>query len=183
MKTLEQYGLDQGIHYSKMEDWMKNLSEYERQAIDFLLNTETEFKAVMTGHGKYFDDDKETRDIYEITLTRKDKKPFIFRFGQSIVNSGTISKPYKLTRKAELEGKMILRDRDFESKRKSPSAYDVLASIQKYEIGTFENFCDDFGYDIDSRAAEKTYFAVQKEYAEVCRLWNEKEREALQEIQ
>lgn len=35
------------------------------------------------------------------------------------------------------------------------SVYDVLACLQKYDCGTFVEFAHEFGYDTDSREAEK----------------------------
>lgn len=65
---------------------------------------------------------------------------------------------------------------------KTPDLYDVLACLQKYEVGTFEDFCDNFGYDSDSRTAEKTYKAVLKEWKAMERLFNNEELELLQLI-
>ena len=128
-------------------------SRYELQADKFLKDTKTSFKVKYFNHAIYFDGDKENRDIYKITL-RNGNGSYTFKFGQSIANQG-----------------------------QEPTAYDVLACLTKYDVGSFEDFCSEFGYDTDSRTAEKTYFAVVKEYNEVKRLWNEKEIEALQEIQ
>lgn len=54
-----------------------------------------------------------------------------------------------------------------------PSSYDLLACLTKYDPGTFEDFCGDFGYDIDSKKAEKTYRAVVKEYERLCRVFGD----------
>ena len=129
------------------------MSEYEKQALKFLKDTETTFKAEYQRHDLYFEDDKEERDIYKITLTRGNRS-FDFNFGQSIANTGT-----------------------------EPTSYDVLACLTKYDVGTLEDFCSEFGYDEDSRKAEKIYKAVLKEWAMVQTLWNEAEVEKLQEIQ
>lgn len=56
---------------------------------------------------------------------------------------------------------------------KKPSIYDVLACVTKYDPGTFEEFCDEFGYDEDSRKAERIWKAVKKEYKNVCRLFGD----------
>lgn len=64
----------------------------------------------------------------------------------------------------------------------SPSLYDVLACLTKYDPGTFENFCSDFGYDSDSISALKTYKAVCKEWQKVDLLFGDVIDE-LQEIQ
>lgn len=141
---------------------------YDKLAEDFLKKTGTDFKAVRVGFGKYFPDDTESRDIYEITLIRKGKKPFIFSFGQSLRNSGTIDKNYETSKEFDRSGRMIpTSERDFERKRKAPSAYDVLASLTKCNPGSFDNFCSDFGYDIHSIQAKKIYLDVQKEFSEV----------------
>lgn len=64
-----------------------------------------------------------------------------------------------------------------------PTLYDVLTCLQKYDVGTFEDFCSDYGYDTDSRTAFKTYKAVVKEFQAMERLFNSEELEVLQMIQ
>ncbi len=128
-------------------------NKYNVQAQEFLNKTNVKFSVSYIGYGFYFDDDKEERDIYRITLKRANRS-YSFKFGQSIANQG-----------------------------QEPTEYDVLACITKYEPGTFENFCSEFGYITDSRKALKTYNAVCREYKGVCRIWNQAEREALAEIQ
>lgn len=65
----------------------------------------------------------------------------------------------------------------------SPSLYDVLTCLQKYEVGSFEDFCSEFGYDTDSRNALKTYKAVLKEYKGMSNLFSNDELEILSLIQ
>lgn len=156
--------------------------DYQKQAEDFLKKTKTTFKAVYSAHGKYFEDDKESRDIYEITLTREGKKPFIFSFGQSIAKSGTIDKSYEHSREFIRSGRFLAKKpSDFARRREAPTSYDVLACLTKYDVGDFENFCSEFGYDSDSRKAEKIYIACQKEWSEVKRVFGDV-LEQLQEI-
>jgi hypothetical protein len=119
------------------------MSEYTEQATKFLTDTKTRFSVKFVKYGKHFSDDKESRDIYRFTFTRNGKR-FSGNFGQSINKSGT---------------------------GEAPSAYDVLSCLTKYEPGTFSNFCGDFGYNEDSRTAERVYKAVVKEWASVSRLW------------
>lgn len=111
-----------------------------------------EFKAEFLENGLHFQGDKDKRDIYNITLKRGQRK-YTFKFGQSIAKNSN-----------------------------EPTLYDVLACLQKYEVGTFENFCDEFGYDLDSISAKKTYKAVSKEYNKMCSLFNNDELELLQLI-
>lgn len=64
-----------------------------------------------------------------------------------------------------------------------PNEYNVLACLEKYDVGTFEDFCSEFGYDEDSRTAERIYIAVIKEYKDLTRIFTEKQMEELSEIQ
>lgn len=130
-------------------------NEYDQQAIKFLNAHACTLTGKHLKRGKYFSDDEQERDIYEIHLKRGSKE-YIFTFGQSLANT---------------------------KKGVAPSAYDVLACLTKYEPGTFEDFCSEFGYDTDSKRAEKTYNAVRDEYLNVSRLFNEDEMEMLREIQ
>ncbi len=131
-----------------------------KQANDFLEKTGTSFKAVYLGTFPYFDGDKKARDVYQITLTRKNKS-YSFRFGQSIANSRLIN---------------INKSHYY-----PPTASDVLTCLQKYDIRAFSDFCNDFGYDTDSRKAEKIYFDVKEEYKNVNLLFSDV-MEELQEI-
>ena len=155
-----------------------------------------EFKAEFVENGLYFQGDKETRDIYNITLKRGQRK-YSFKFGQSIANSGFYAKQGRCITQIDrkyLESKTLY----FEIRNLSkipfnpncdtivrpiaPTLYNVLACLQKYEVGTFEDFCSDFGCDNDSRTAKKTYKAVVKEYDKMCSLFSNDELEVLQHI-
>ena len=52
-----------------------------------------------------------------------------------------------------------------------PSKYDVLACITKSDPGSFEEFCGEYGYDTDSRKAERTWKAVVREWKAVSRVF------------
>jgi len=56
---------------------------------------------------------------------------------------------------------------------------DVLACCQLYDVGSFENFCADFGYDTDSRQAEQTYRAVCEQYRNFSRMFSGEELQKL----
>lgn len=161
------------------------MNEYEKQAADFLAETNTTFKAEYKRTGLYFPKDKDPRDIYEITLTRGTRS-WSFEFGQSIADSGFYVQigrsKYPLERKY-LDKTSYRSDLDKIHYPKPPTAYDVLACLTKYDVGTFENFCSEFGYDEDSRTAEKIYKAVYEEWLNVQKMWSDTEIEKLQEIQ
>ncbi len=131
------------------------MDEYNKQAEKFLKETGTEFKVKFVKNGLYFDDDTEPRDIYLITLNRGYRE-FSFKFGQSINNN---------------------------EKQIKPTAYDFLSCVEKYGYINFEDFCNEFVYDKDSRKAEKTFKAVQEEFNKIRMLFNDLEIEKLQEIQ
>ena len=54
-----------------------------------------------------------------------------------------------------------------------PTAYAILACLTKYDPGTFEDFCSDYGYDEDSRKAERIYKAVCNEWLHVERVFGD----------
>jgi hypothetical protein len=148
-----------------MEGWTMN--DYQKQANDFMAKTGTKFNAELIGHDKYFDDDKYSRDIYKITLERNGKK-YSFHFGQSVANSKGPEYEKKLN-----NAQGFMEQVKIKKQVKAPSAYDVLSCVTKNDPGTFDDFCSDFGYDTDSRTAEKIYFDVQKEWKEINKMFND----------
>lgn len=136
-------------------------SSYAIQADEFMEKTKTTMTAVYSGHGKYFLDDKDERDIYTITLSRPNKKPYTFTFGQSIINS-----------RPGTHEKISYADRQKRCPKK-PEAYDILSCLEKYELGTHEDFCADQGYDTDSRKGLELYLSVQKEQKAVYQLFSD----------
>lgn len=157
------------------------------------------FKVEFLKNDYYFAGDKDKRDIYTITLKRGTRK-YTFKFGQSINKSGFYAQygrqKYHLPMEKINEPDGLLKlyvkrtiQYDFGNVKNdkivrpiAPTLYDVLACLQKYDVGSFENFCGDFGYDLDSRSAKKTYKAVVKEYDKMCTLFSNDELEVLQLI-
>lgn len=68
-----------------------------------------------------------------------------------------------------------------------PTEYDILTCLQKYDVGSFEDFVSEFGYEVDDfhdrQRAKNIYYAVCDEYAKVCRCFTEEQIEAMWEIQ
>ena len=173
----------------------EEISEYNKLAESFLKDTNTTMETKFLGNMKHFTDDIESRDVYEITFKRGNRE-FKVRFGQSLVCSGKyivfsrggkrVYNDLELARKEFLKSdKYHLSRGEYKENDKFevPSAYDLLACIQKYDIGSFEDFCDDFGYDSDSRKAFKIYVVCLDEWNNVQKLWTEEEIEKLREIQ
>lgn len=176
------------------------MNNYEQQAIDFLNSTNTTLSIEFLKNDFHFENDNSKRDIYNIIIQRGNRR-FSFKFGQSVANSQKYVKTFNSGKHIEfttsgycLKGNTKVLDVEkyisiFPHAEQpklvqgvEPTAYDILACLEKYEVGTFEDFCDNFGYDLDSRSAKKTYKAVLKEYKNVCKIWNESELEQLQEI-
>ena len=79
------------------------MSEYEKQAQDFLESTGTELTVEYSHYSKYFPSDEEPRAVFEFTLCRAGKE-YVGTFGQSIA-----------------------------ARDKTPSAYDILACLDYWE--------------------------------------------------
>ncbi len=130
-------------------------NEYEVNAANMANKMGVTLSLKLLKRAKYFQSDDEDRDIYEITMVRG-PHTFVFTFGQSISDTRTNT---------------------------PPSIYSILACLQKYEVGTLEEFCNEFGYDSDSRKVENTYKSVANEYAEMAKMFTPDELEILSEIQ
>ena len=63
-----------------------------------------------------------------------------------------------------------------------PSAYDILACLESYLPGSHSDFCDSFGYDIDSIKGRDVYLAVIDQYSNLARLFTTEHLEQLGEI-
>jgi hypothetical protein len=134
---------------------MKTQSPHETQATEFLERHGITFRAVFIRHGKHFPKDTDNRDIYECVLERKDGNSTSWAFGQSVFHS---------------------------KKHIAPTAHDLLDCLIKSNPGTFDDFCSEYGYDNDSRSAERTYNSVVQEWLKVSSFFTAEEIDELQEI-
>lgn len=122
--------------------------DYQAQATDFAKKNNIRFHILSTTYGKHFPNDTENRHIFKIELSHK-RERYTFKFGQSIFEGSN-----------------------------QPSLYSVLSCLQKYDVGNFNNFCEDFGYDAENfdehgynQDSLRTYNAVVKEYTNVVRVF------------
>lgn len=169
-----------------MQTAQTQVSDYEQQAIDFLESTGTTLDVVFLYTGPYFDD-KESRDVYQFTLKNK-RGIYSAKFGDSIHNSEIRAfvmnehNQWDIERNPKARKLGIKNRSDFsKARRAKPSAYDILACLDTYD-GSFKDFCNEFGYDTDSRKAEKVYFAVQEQTDGLRRIFTPEQLEQLQEI-
>jgi hypothetical protein len=83
---------------------------------------------------------------YYCSLVNKEGKNYSFDFWGSIADAEKV--------------------RHGEKRNCCPSNYDILACLDTLSDGySFEDFCSSYGYNTDSRTAEKTYKAVMKQIA------------------
>ena len=71
------------------------MTEYEKQAQDFLESTGTELTVTYKGDMKYFPGDREKRAVFEFALRRAGKE-YIGTFGQSIAAGDAMPTPYDI---------------------------------------------------------------------------------------
>lgn len=169
------------------------MNEYVKQAKDFLNKANAKCEIVYGGISRN-ETWKETakRNWYDVTITTpRGKMSYVFwdSINNTEISQMTLEEyvekklkrryldfPYNERKKAERKLKMLKAEA-------VPSEYDVLACLEKYDVGTFEDFCSEFGYDEDSRTAERIYIAVIKEYKDLTRIFTEEQMEELSEIQ
>lgn len=125
---------------------------YQEQAKQFAQTHKITLSINGCNYGKHFTDDKESRYIFNCTL-KHNRKRYTFNFGQSIAAG-----------------------------MQEPTMYDVLSCLQKYEVGTFDDFCSAYGYNNDSIKAHKTYLAVDREYKNMLRVFGSELLEQMQGI-
>lgn len=144
-------------------------------------------------HGMRTGKRKKKRNWYDVTITTPRGK-MTFTFWDSIHNTEISTMTFEEYAKKKLKYNRV-EDMSYGEKVKAkndlarlkadavPNEYDVLACLEKYDPGTFEDFCSELGYNEDSRTAERIYIAVIKEYKDLIRIFTEEQMEELREIQ
>ena len=177
---------------------------YEEQAKTFLKETNATITKEFFKNDHHFGGDDSKRDIYNVTIKRSTRS-YVFQYGQSINGSKKI-KQEPQGKLFDMSGKALDGSSQIYQKRvelittrnnklakqfhrsgdgfhiidgEIPSDYDILACLTKYDPGTFESFCSEFGYEQDSRRAEETYNATKDEYNNLCRLFSDEEIESM----
>ena len=67
-------------------------------------------------------------------------------------------------------------------KGNKPTEYDILACLQKYDVGSLDDFISEYGYDPEIHNTKQIYNAVCNEYKKVCRCFTEEQIEQMWEI-
>jgi hypothetical protein len=133
------------------------MTDYEKQGEDFLKETRTTFEVVKTVPQKspLWCKDGENHGIHYAVTLKNERYSYTFDYWGSISDAEYAAKP---------------------------NAYDVLSCLDVLYSDTFEDFCADFDYDVDSIKAEKTYIAMQEQDRALRRLFTMEQLEKLQEI-
>lgn len=171
------------------------MTEYQKQAEDFLTSCNATMEIAYTGLEKSNLDD-ELHCAYDCTI-KTPRGSMTVHFYDSAYNTEimctTIEKyaekkfkcKYEYLRgKEKITARAELLQKQKEAK---PTAYDILACLQKYEVGSMDDFMSEFGYEIhsvkDMTNFINTYNAVVEEYNNLCRIFTPEQMKMLREIQ
>lgn len=178
------------------------MTDYQKQAQDFLNKTQTTIKKEFDRYGKHFDNDKYERNIWTITMSNK-YHTYTFKYGDSIINSSIDWTKYNLPAhqvkilqaKGIVNYDTLLKSKfEFENWYRikaiaknytpvEPDDYSILACLTQLYSTDFADFCSDYGYDTDSMRAKKIFDACVIEDSNLRKLFDRSELEELAEIQ
>ena len=130
------------------------MNEYEKQAADFLKSCGAKMTIKQVDIVDRFPNDNGgpcgLRYKYRVRIVRKGRGSFSLNFYGSIA--------------------------DFQRGR-AATCYDVLSCVQKYDVGTFAEFCDEYGYNSENLSEYprimRIYKAVKREYNNVERVFGD----------
>ena len=134
------------------------MRNYEADAVRFLNRIGVKVTITYIGAGVHPFWIDGFRNRYRVTVSR-DGKRFTYTFYNSLHDYATNKRPTV----------------------NKPSEYDVLSCVEKFDIGSFEDFCSEFGYEEGceddkgryrrNAKAYKIYKAVVKEYIGIDRVF------------
>lgn len=170
---------------------MKN--EYAKQAEKFLQDAGATMKIEFQGRAiNTMWKEKQPRNLYAVTI-KTPRGSYTFDFWDSLHNTETTQTTVERCAIRHFcrlwedmnhyEQLQVQKELAKMQKEARPDCYDVLACLTKYDPGTFANFCAEYGYDEDSRTAERVYIATQNEFANLKRIFDPEQLEAMQEIE
>lgn len=168
------------------------MTEYTEKALAFLEKANATCSIEFGGYTINSDwEEKVYRNFYNVTLsTSRGSMQFVFwdSIQNTKISKMTLVEYAKKRFKCQYEyltyTDKAKASKELKKKKAAaiPTAYDVLACMEKYDPGTFEEFCSVFGYDEDSKTADRIYIAVIKEYKQLERIFTAEQMEELREI-
>lgn len=170
------------------------MSEYQQQALDFLekCNATMEIEFIGAETNMNWNEDTK-RNKYRFTITTPRGK-MSGDFWDSIRHTEiTLMTVDEFIKKHGYKFPSYYSQTSYRNKLKElkakaiPTPYDILACLEKYEVGTMNDFFHEFGYEVHSAddmfTFMNTYNACVKEYRDLCRIFTEEQMEMLREIQ
>ena len=171
------------------------MADYKQKAQDFLDKCNAKMRIVFANKEiNHLWDETEPRNKYHFYITTPIGKMDGY-FWDSLRNTELTSTTYdqfaEATRRRSFDAVL---PKDFPTipqfikmqQEARPSAYDILACLEKYDVGTIDDFVSEFGYEVrkwsDVRRIEDTYHAVVKQYHDLCRIFTPEQMEMLREI-
>lgn len=107
-------------------------TEYDAQAGEFMRKWGVKIHRHFVGKMRHFPNDREPRNVWEITLERSDGRSYSFRFGDSLINTQKFP-------------------------RHEPSDYSILACASAdscFDCGDVQEMIDEYGYDAPEERRE-----------------------------
>lgn len=173
------------------------MSEYTQKALEFLNSCPAEMQILYAGKAtNHLWDEKEPRDMFSFVIkTQRGTMNGIF--WDSLRNTRLRNMTFK-----EYYEKCTKRSYDFASAQEKlryqkelkevkelikPTPYSILACLEKYDVGSMDDFMYELGYEIkcvkDMTNFINIYNAVVKEYNDLCRIFTPEQMKMLREIQ
>jgi len=165
-------------------------TDYNQKAQDFLDKNNITIKRIFTGTRKFFKDDTEKRDTYQITISRKPwhfvtgkTTEFSIDFGDSIYNTKLRAKDSEFI--TPLGYVKTNYQKEYISISKWPDYYTILTTLwyDTCSYDTFEDFCDSFWCSTDSRKALETYLSCQEQQSKINKFFTSEEIEDLRSFE
>ena len=170
--------------------------EYNQKALEFLNACPAELSIVHVGRViNHLWDEKEPRDMYSFIL-KTQRGSINGTFWDSHHNTRLRNMTFK-----EYYEKCTNRSYEFASAQErlryqkelkakqeltKPNAYSILSCLEKYDVGSLDDFMHEFGYDPkntkDWANVTHIYNAVVQEYRDLCRIFTPKQMEMLREV-
>ncbi len=178
MTTLE-YG-DRVVYTQDKPKVEEDFGKLRLNTKTWLEQTDSKLRITFDRTGPFFDDDNQKRDVYSVELSRGGRT-YTLQFGQSVAQSAQWrwESDWATTKYAFGPVRPIHGDYKPNVDRRQPSAGSVLMCLEYNNPGTFEEFCDEYGYDTDSRKAERTWRACGDQYLALAGMYSPDELEAL----
>ena len=172
-----------------------NRTDYQNQAREFLNSCSAIMSIVHTGTTKPTWD-KRNHDLYTFII-KTPRGQMTGSFYDSIRNteirsmtlSEYIEKRFNCRATDASYTMKTTADKELKAKKADakPTEYDILSCLEKYDVGSMEDFISEFGYEVkcveDMTNIITTYNNVVKEYQDVCRCFTQEQIARMRDIQ